>query len=906
MTPPLPRRLLRAAALALSVAVLTACGGAEIPSNGTFTVKLDPAEAGASAPSSGTVTMALGSGTPGAAPSPSGASPTPSPFSSPSNTLSPSTPASPSPAPATPSAPPPAPAVPLPSPATPMTPPTGSPAVPPVASSPAPVGTGTRWSDPATWGGTVPPANSVVVIPTGKTVILDGTTPPLRGLQIQGTLVAGDHDVAITSDYVYVNGGRLQIGSATQPFLRNATITLTGSTPADNPGTPGFGNKVLAVMGGTLELHGRPSARSWTKLDGGDIAAGARQIRLAQAPGWRPGDQIVIATSSFNQNEYTTAEVESVTGNQVALKTPTRYRHFGTQRQVGDVMVDVRAEVGLLSRNIVVQGDSASNGTRIGGHAMFMAGSNGATIQIADVEFRTMGQFNQLGRYPMHFHVMGSSCRNCYVRNNTIRDSIQRGLVIHDTSGLTVSGNVVFNTVGHNVVIETETTNGNTLDGNLALVNRQPSPRFTEATLVTQNDRLPGNYWIRGAANAILNNAAAGSQSNGFIYDSPGPGNFLFRNNVVHAAMGQAGANEGDFDIMAGLMIIAGRPAGHQDQILDTLAYHNATGIWPEESDVPYVIERFVVAENQTGVQNRGVGSKQIYRNGVFIGQLPGSTLLARPGSAMHNQYGSDNRIESPTFANYPGGVGFDGTDTNPSQSSYWFSNARFIGGNTGLPLGGDMSRMFFADDTIRPRGYYVDATAPWLAPPGCAPVAGGDSGALRCAAEPGIAELEVRLAPGAKFGQKIDATLLRSDGLRYSRTSPGVSAGMHSTSVLADVPGLSYSLEQASSFYALRLWDTGGNATVINGQGRTLVNVPLAAPPRTVSRVPASQSQDNPGGDPGEGGDALPTPAPAHALRAMGSLAELAASPMAGYVYDPSSRRLWVNVSSRWVIVQP
>jgi hypothetical protein len=573
---------------------------------------------------------------------------------------------------------------------------------------------------------------------------------------------------------------------------------------------------------------------------------------------------------------------------------------------VGDISVDVRAEVGLLTHNIVIQGDAASTASNVGGHIMLMAGSGTTTVQLAHVQLQRMGQLNQVGRYPLHFHLMGTGCTGCYVRNTTIRDTIQRGLVLHDSSNILVAGNVIYNTVGHNVVIETTTTRGNTLDGNLALVNRQPSPRHTEPMLVVQNDRLPGNYWFRGADNAIVNNVAAGSQSSGFIYDEPGAGSLNFRNNVAHAAMGLSGANEGDFDIMAGVMIISERPAGHRDQVLDTLVYHSSHGIWPEESLVPYVIDRFIVAENGIGVQNRGVGSKQIYRDGVFIGQLPGSTAMAAAGLPMHNQYGSDNRIENATFANYPAGLRFDGTDTMPTQSSFTFVNARFIGAKPAFELGGDMSRMSFLDDSIVPRGYYVDARAPWLAYPGCTRVAGGDVGHFRCPAEPGgMGELELRTAPGASFGQRVNAQLARSDGLRYSRASAGVAAGMHSTTVLHSVPGITYAIENPASFYALRLWDIGGDLPIVTGQARLRVSLPISSAPRMVTRggvVP----EFAPGADPGGGGDALPPMASGEPLRAVGSLAELDANPLAGYWFDASAGRLWLNVTPRWVQVQP
>jgi parallel beta-helix repeat protein len=810
----------------------------------------------------------------------------------------------------TPSQTPPAgsPSTPMPPPDVPMPPPAGSPTVPTPPAPLPPVGAGTRWSEPATWGGVMPTAGAAVVIPVGKTVILDTQTTALKGLTIEGTLVADpDVDIGITSDYVFVKGGRLQIGSASQPYLRNATITLTGSSVADNPATAGFGNKVLAMMGGTMEMHGRPVAASWTKLDGGDVAAGARTIRLASAPGWKPGDQIVIATSNLNQGDYSLATIESINGNVVNLREPTRFRHFGEKRQVGDIAVDVRAEVGLLTQNIVVQGDSASQASNIGGHAMLMAGGSGpTTVQMANVLFQRMGQLNNLGRYPLHFHLMGNACSNCYVRNATIRDSIQRGIVLHDTSNLTVAGNVVFNTVGHNIVIETETTKGNLLEGNLALVNREPSPAHTEPTLFTQNDQNPANFWIRGAENAVIGNASAGSQANGFIYDTPGPGNFNFRGNVVHAAMSQESKlRPGDFDTTAGVMIaVGGRPAGVKDQLLDTLAYHNAHGLWAEESEVPFVFDRFIVAENSVnGVQNRGVGSQQIFRNGVFIGVLPNSGVLSAAAGVMHNQYGSDNLIENATFANYASGAGLGGTDTGPTQASYTISGARFIG-TPGFEMT-DLGRFTFKDDSALPRGFYVHATVPWVAPPGAATVNIGGYPMLRAPVTPNIAELEVRIAPSASFSNKIAATVTRSDGLRYSIASGpgGGGAGLHSTTVLAGLPNVSYALEQASSYYAARLWDTGGNLAVQRGDAMTLVSVAMPAAPRTAARAPTVVDTGNPGGDPGTG-DLVNPNALTITLQPAASIAELNANPRNSYFYDAGSKRLWTYVNSSWLVL--
>jgi hypothetical protein len=87
-----------------------------------------------------------------------------------------------------------------------------------------------RWSDPATWGGTVP-TSGPVVIPVGQTVLLDVSTASLGALTINGTLLADPSvDVGITADNIVIGAaGTLQVGSESQRYARNCTITLTGA-----------------------------------------------------------------------------------------------------------------------------------------------------------------------------------------------------------------------------------------------------------------------------------------------------------------------------------------------------------------------------------------------------------------------------------------------------------------------------------------------------------------------------------------------------------------------------------------------------------------------------------------------------------------------------------------------------
>src|SRR5690606_33591109 len=69
------------------------------------------------------------------------------------------------------------------------------------------------WSDPSTWGGAVPAGGDAVTIGEGMDVVLDVSTAPLRGMNLDGTLSFSDeNDVELTTEWVLLRGA-LQAGS---------------------------------------------------------------------------------------------------------------------------------------------------------------------------------------------------------------------------------------------------------------------------------------------------------------------------------------------------------------------------------------------------------------------------------------------------------------------------------------------------------------------------------------------------------------------------------------------------------------------------------------------------------------------------------------------------------------------
>jgi cell migration-inducing and hyaluronan-binding protein len=368
-----------------------------------------------------------------------------------------------------------------------------------------PPGVSGLWSDPELWGGALPQAGDIVTIPVGTTVTLDTDTPALAGLMIEGTLRFDDREVELISSHIMV-WGRLEIGSASAPYRHHATITLTGPQRDDM----GLATKGLAVMGeGQLELHGEPR-EGWTRLDA-TAAAGADSITLERAMDWRAGDRIVIASTDFDYEQAEERTVVAVDGATLTLDAPLEVEHWGERQTFAGQTLDERAEVALLSRNIVIRGDDGSVSDGFGGHIIVLeAGS----AHVSGVELTRMGQRGVLARYPFHWHLAGDRSGDYFV-NSSVHHNFSRCVTVHGTHNVEVEGIVGFETFGHCFFLEDGIETGNTFESNLGLSIR--APEEADALLPTDHSfQGPAVYWITNPDNRYLDNVAAGSPGSGF------------------------------------------------------------------------------------------------------------------------------------------------------------------------------------------------------------------------------------------------------------------------------------------------------------------------------------------------------------------------------------------------------
>lgn len=209
----------------------------------------------------------------------------------------------------------------------------------------------------------------------------------------------------------------------------------------------------------------------------------------------------------------------------------------------------MQAEVGLLSRSILIQGDLSSEPTDVdqpacadknfgsypcpnkfltgfGGHTMVIGSS--AVAYFSGVEAFRMGQTNVLGRYPFHAHLVGETAGRVSFKDSSVHRSFYRCFTLHGTSNAEVSNNVAFDIIGHCYYLEDGIEERNNISFNLAAhihflgypqrADSQDHATFTaNASLLNPADATAGGFYISNAYNRVIGNAASGGYS-GFAF----------------------------------------------------------------------------------------------------------------------------------------------------------------------------------------------------------------------------------------------------------------------------------------------------------------------------------------------------------------------------------------------------
>lgn len=383
------------------------------------------------------------------------------------------------------------------------------------------------WQDAQVWGGTVPNGNDLATIPNTSAVGMRGNVTADR-IVVNGDLVAGhNQSITVLADNIMLMGSDayMEVGQELTPYGNTAGFVLTANS--SSPDIMGMGNNFIGAMnGGTLNLHGAPKV-SWTNL-GANAAAGSSTITLKEAVDWNVGNEIVVVSSRKNWNEAEKRTITAISGNNktLTLNAPLNFPHTGVVKNYSDGSrnwtADLRAEVGLLSHNISVEGNATAAATGYGGHIMIMLDSK---AYVSSVELYNMGQKALLGRYPFHWHMLGNVGQGQFFKNSSVHQSYNRAITIHGTESTLVENNFFYDHIGHGVFLEDGSERFNVIRKNVALLSKRPAPGEEVTPSDNQfnqvQNRTPSTYWITNPQNTFEDNVAAGTEGTGYWFAFP-------------------------------------------------------------------------------------------------------------------------------------------------------------------------------------------------------------------------------------------------------------------------------------------------------------------------------------------------------------------------------------------------
>jgi hypothetical protein len=299
----------------------------------------------------------------------------------------------------------------------------------------------------------------------------------------------------------------------------------------------GAGHEVPDAQRGILDIHGEPRLTVWTNLET-TATAGQRVVKTIDPVDWRPGETVVITgvISKINAGDTndlhadmpppcmpdlfpppseTTAEEVTVAylidAHTVVLTADLAHDHTSEVRVTpGGTVIEMRAQIGLLSRNVVIQGDDQSADQMFGAHTIAVHGGH---FRVENTEVRNCGQAKNLGRYCLHFHKSGyQPPPQSFLRSNSIHHSFQRATTIHGTTHALVQNNIAWKVMGHTFFVE---------DGDEEYV--QIEHNLGVGTLISPyslfSDCQASTFWTATPKNIWRNNIAANSHGHGFWFE---------------------------------------------------------------------------------------------------------------------------------------------------------------------------------------------------------------------------------------------------------------------------------------------------------------------------------------------------------------------------------------------------
>jgi len=390
-------------------------------------------------------------------------------------------------------------------------------------------------------------------------MVLDiAETPIIELLQIHGRFSFSDElDVHLRARHISIRGdnSEFNIGTPFEAYTHKATITLFGEKEENAiffEGAWSPGSKILANAG-RIGFYGTPRAKAMTRLT--QVAfKDATEIFVEPGLDWVPGDRIAIAPTSFDHEggeDRFISTYDSTTGKAV-LTTPLRIYHWGQNVTSANEYngVDLRAEVILLTRNILIAGEDVKSwGARIlTSDSVELDTTGNIRMRYGQTIMDSVEIYNcsQMDSYDAALMWENAKTLQSSVTNSAIHNGLGWGVRIEASANVVFSNNVLYDFRPFGVVADYSSD---------LVINENVLIKVVERTTIEANwnyvDRK-GGYAIcavyassAACTNVTVNdNIAAGAPMAGFwaMMHNCDEENLSFRGNVAHSI---AGTNDG-------------------------------------------------------------------------------------------------------------------------------------------------------------------------------------------------------------------------------------------------------------------------------------------------------------------------------------------------------------------------
>lgn len=282
-------------------------------------------------------------------------------------------------------------------------------------------------------------------------MVFDLAESPLIGqMQINGRLsFKADTDLHLKAKHIFVRAGELIIGSEAEPFQNQAKITLYGAKSEAAfayDSQVEAGNKILANTG-LISMWGKPRTQLLMRLHA-EASVGATSITIDTGLDLVAGDRIALATTSYVNyaaDEVFVTSYDSATGV-TEFDTPLVSHHWGqAESTVAKYGIDIRGEVMLLTRNIVIAGEDteAWGGQILTGSFMEPTEivREGSTI----MDHVEVYNCSQMDTKKAALRFQGAKNGASMISNSAIHNGFGMGLNIENSENVVLRNNQFFN-----------------------------------------------------------------------------------------------------------------------------------------------------------------------------------------------------------------------------------------------------------------------------------------------------------------------------------------------------------------------------------------------------------------------------------------------------------------------------